>query len=393
MDNLQQYMDLFAGRLDENTESKLLSDLSLDSNMRTEFKSYVLLTDGIKRSMDTFEPSSHVKSRIYAKAGYNSPGVNSSNSAGKFVNGKLFTGLVSGLATAITTIIIMLSIIPQNRGIMKIQNAENKNSIKTEQNEIPKIVSHEVVNLNNNSNPIIKYVYVEKEPEKTSINAKNEIVNRENIQNQELLVSEPVLLNNNQIKKTNNANIENDFLNLPATSGSNNLFETDNATSSSDRRYSIGLRNFVNWNIPNETVYPAQISNFNNLGLELCYSVSDNIFIGADLRQETFFGNYQGKDNEGNLKNYEQQPNLTSYGFVFKYIFFEYNNFKINSQFNMDFNTYGYIVRPMIGFEYNLYPNLSVSSDLEYGRMWFNHQGKLFNTSKIGINYGINYKF
>ena len=112
-----------------------------------------------------------------------------------------------------------------------------------------------------------------------------------------------------------------------------------------------------------------------------------------DLRHETFYVKYDSYDEFNQQYIFEQQPNFVSYGLVARYSPIEFHGLKPYIQANISRNNFGVIARGNTGLQYELYPNFDFTVNFEYSYLFFNHQNTMYNGKKIGLNYGINYKF
>jgi hypothetical protein len=54
---------------------------------------------------------------------------------------------------------------------------------------------------------------------------------------------------------------------------------------------------------------------------------------------------------------------------------------------------YGYLGRVTGGLEFMPYSDIAFIVGLEYSNMFFTHQQNLFSAQKLGLNYGMAYKF
>ncbi len=146
------------------------------------------------------------------------------------------------------------------------------------------------------------------------------------------------------------------------------------------------------WNLPEETVYPNETSRFNNYDIFAYFEVSPQFSIGAGVRQETFFAKYKTTQSNSEYL-YEQQPNLTNFEITMRYIPYEISFLKTLIQLNFGGGIYGYTYRGSIGSMINVYENLGIVLSLDYATFSYINNTNIHNSSKVGINYGINFKF
>jgi hypothetical protein len=160
-----------------------------------------------------------------------------------------------------------------------------------------------------------------------------------------------------------------------------------------DLGLSVEVKNASYWNLPKETIYPSEISKFHNMSVSLLYDLSENWKIGGEVRHETFYVKYLSTDALRQDFIFEQQPNLTSIELAVRYLPFNDLIVKPLLQINFGGGHYGYTYRGTVGAEIELYENLAFILNCNYASLSYYHQTKINNSNKIGLNYGINYKF
>jgi hypothetical protein len=167
---------------------------------------------------------------------------------------------------------------------------------------------------------------------------------------------------------------------------------SNNSLDFKDLGLTIELRNSSYWNTVNENVLPSEISKFHNMDIFVYKEILQNLLLGVGMRQETFYAKYYTVEN-GRDFIYEQQPNLTNYELAVRYLPYSIGFFKPLIQFNLGGGKYGYTYRGAIGSEINLIENFSILLTIDYATFNFFHKDIKNNSGKVGINYGINYKF
>ena len=395
MDANKLMLDYFDEDITHEGEQDLFHSMAYDDGLRAEFKNLMKIKNSIKTGFTGFAPTNNSTNVIFSKLGYSIPPV----SAPVPVTGNFLTwmkpiygyGAASLLTAIITFTIAYFMFNPAVKATNETYN-NKQNKIQTEtapENKIAEIKSKQ-----NDNKQIIKYVYIAKESNKIDDNSSNQ----EPVKNISLNV---VNLSKSDIQVTNaneNINLRN---NIPVNIPNNPLINTGNQSELSfkDFKYnktgfSLEFRNSMVWNLPKETIYPSWISKFNNTGLSVLYDLSDNLKVGADIRQESFFLKYNGYDNFSQTFLYQQQPNFFSYGLLLRYTpDIVYEGFKPSLQAMVATNSYGIIGRANLGLEYHLFTNLSVQAQVELSNLYFKHLTGVFTAKKISINYGINYSF
>ncbi len=155
--------------------------------------------------------------------------------------------------------------------------------------------------------------------------------------------------------------------------------------------FTVELRGSQNWNSEKATINPADNALFNNYSLAVFYDLSEVFSIGYDLRQETFFNQFYGADNDGVMKTYETQPNYTSHGLALRYYILPSESFKPLAQLTFGGNSVGLTSRFMAGLKYEPYRDIAFIIGLEYSNLTYWFDNNSFNSSKLGLNYGVQF--
>ncbi|MDQ1265762.1 MAG: hypothetical protein QG635_914 [Bacteroidota bacterium] len=396
-DPTQYFIDFLRGELDTDKEASMFSLLSQDENLRSELRCYVRINNSMKSGAVEAMPSASVSSNIFRQLGYNMPYISTlpiKVAKKSFLNKYWLTGFVSSITSIAITVAAFLLFFNKPAGETQLNpnikqaNSEskigsenmpvfqsdiNKDIIKTKiKQSLPNIVISEnyenfIDTIENLSEEKVNKTLIL--PEKT--NNKSYIVNTEKLFNSDKYIFSSYhqdISNDGMTKINSDIQVFND-------------------------NFSLEIRNSAFWNFPTETIYPGELSKFNNAGITIFYHISTNFSMGLDLRQETFYAVYEGIELDSHRYRYEQQPNFTSYGINLRYKFSALFGFEPLIQLNGGMNLSGYVIRPMIGLSYQIAGGISAMLGAEYCGMWYIHQNNWFSTSKAGILYGINYRF
>lgn len=399
-DKIVEFLD---GDLSAVEENELFSMLAADNSLRGELKSVININSKIRNSSEYYHPSPDITASIYKdlKIDTNLITPNISASARGLSKWNIFSGLLGGAVASMIflTYIFVFSGNSEVRNVAgnTIDNYPIVSSTEDYQDSEKSFNS----DLNSNKNSRIKHVTHENTARLK--NTQNVIANYEEQQavedkknisdlfEQKMKPTKTIVLNSNlgSIPLVHNnfvmafePNVKHDL-----------LIPIEQNFSKSKIGLSLEINGMANWNLPKETIYPSELGKFNNSGVALFYDLSNSMAIGADLRQETFFVRYNGLDSLKQFFQYQQHSSFTSFGLTARYHALNLNDLKIFSQGNFSTNNYGIIARFAGGAEYYIYPDVSLSLLLEYSHLFFNHQNKWFDTRKIGINYGFNFKF
>jgi len=391
MENSEIFIDLISGNLDDDAERQLFSELSMNDDLRADYKCFTSVTDTINRHIDSFAPTSALKSRVYAKAGIALPSdfpppaaVTAPKTA--FLSSGLFKSIFTGAATLSATIIIMLLFFqPKNH----ITELANNSGITPNQSNGQYPMTNSFESNNGIAKPevkeVIKYIYLKSKNEAKSSENKENNSEPVTFEANRYLSAETQLLSENNVIANNNLNHKELHYNIP--SGNFPDFLTGLAAS---HLFDLELFSSASWNIPKDKINPLSFSKLNNMGFNILYGVSDDFRLGAELKQETFYTEYTGT--EGNKTyQYFQQPNLTTISLVAKYYPYNISFLRTFARLGLGFNTAGFVIRPSLGLEYFANYNISMQLGIDYGYFNFMHQNQRFGTGKAGFLYGVSY--
>ncbi|OGU18155.1 MAG: hypothetical protein A2475_08800 [Ignavibacteria bacterium RIFOXYC2_FULL_35_21] len=384
-DKLVEFID---GELPEEEERELFSMISMDDSLRGEYKSLLAITNTIKASSGFYAPGTALKASVYRDLNISMP-VRHTPAFAKLIQGSKWHFLSGGIGALLATSVFMVS--------TSFFSTENRQATPLKMNKPDAVQQIESPNdlIKSNMNNIITN---KKHNVIISENLKKENIMSEPVPEQSnhnlLAMSEPIFIEKKSIK-WNEPELS-DNINLSDITEQKNelqLIQEEDFGSDEDIGISVEGRWSTNWNIPKETLQPARISDFNNLGFEIFFNVIDNFDFGINIRQETFFTKYEENVRDDIIYKIEQNPNLTSYGISFRQKFLTDKDLQPLGQINLAVNNYGIILRPSVGILYKINDSFSLVENLEYSNMLFTHNQRWFSASKIGLNFGINYKF
>lgn len=405
MNYSQSYIDFIEGNLAPNEELQFAQSLAGDEEFRSGFKSFMEITNSIHATASDFGPTIAETNAIYQKLGYVLP--NAGNTAlwltqmGKTqLLQKPLRFLLTAIPTALVTFLATWFFMNQgfHKGNPEPVHTNNASIIATNYTEPTKDIEQPE---QKETTTIVKYIYVNNYPVVDSQNSDLAETEEQNLQPSD--ISE--ISSDKAVTMTDNSNSliitsdNTETTNIPELSYIDNIPQqiVNPQFNTLSERNKLGLsfeiRNAATWNLPKETISPSYLSKFSNMALSLFYHFNKQWAFGLDLRQETFYVKYDSYDEFNQQYIFEQQPNFVSYGLVARYSPIEFHGLKPYIQANISRNNFGVIARGNTGLQYELYPNFDLTVNLEYSYLFFNHQNTLYNGKKIGLNYGINYKF
>lgn len=408
MSNAEYIMNFLSGELSFDEEQEFFRLLFDDLDFRNEYKCAVRMGESISKSMNRFAPSAALTASVFSANGLSVPTVaKPEHSLGKVLSGShstWFTALSSSLLSFVAAV-ILFSYIDGSHGHLQAGSTRNtvkgstiastENQIQTDLNENNYLAAaHKDVEIPKNNTVIHEQTIP------TGIEHENEIVpEREivfNAPNQTKILGIDKQNDAYSIAETANKPERQQELTMLIQDGHSNLPENNQSQSLSyeygNYGFDIEFKENITWNFPQEQIYPDQLSKFNNLELSILYEISSKIKLGLDIRQETFYAEYTGK--ESGLKyNYKQQPNFTTFSALIRYSPVEFGKIVPFTQLSGGINSGGYVLRPALGLDLKLFDNFNFIIGADYNIFYFQHDNTKFKAYKAGLYYGVNYTF
>lgn len=374
MENIEIFEKYISGKFNDFEEEQFYSEMANNVDFRNEFKSFSSIKNHIESNTDKFIPSDILKQNVFTKAGF--PIAESSlNSivavASKPIANVWFSSIFAGLVGVLVSYFYFNGI-------------GNPNTNDFSEFKITEMYPHEVIYMEIPSieNEVYNYQNKDNTTKATMNNKYNENstpkISDTNISINELS-SENSILKNFKLEKNNLQGID-EFNNYHSSFIDNNL------------GLIAEISGQVAWSFPQVDIYPEKFNPFNNLNAKLFYQFNNKIMLGVGISQETFNTVYQGTDDIGSIYSYKQQPNLTTYSAILRYLPFEFEHFSPFIETGLGLNKAGFIINPSIGLELNYLTNFNFTIGLNYKYFVFTHQNNYFNSDKISLSYGISYK-
>lgn len=419
MENLRLIHDFADGTLNPAQEEQLFQMLASNDEYRNELKQQLAIKSAVKNDASAYTPSAKSTLKVFSALGFAAPiagsagagqaaaATNSSVSTGASVtkagfwsnlSTPIITGVVSTVATAVVAILLFQPFLSNMDS--KINNLQKQNQVLSKQidnnnlNNIPVVTSQETDNKQtstkmNSQKPIIKYVYISKD-NKANVN-KTELIDspRTTDENSNINLSlANIVTSNVDGVFTDDSYIPDEYKFVPDIEFPN-LYIRDNIG------LNLEVNRLINWFDQAPTINPANYNKMNNTAITLFYQVSNDFYLGAEYRQETFFQTFKGVDSKGQAFEYQQQPNFTSGGIVARYAPNELKFYGLvpYAQLYGGVTNVGYIGRAMIGLKYSPYPNISFVVSGERSQLYYKYQNASFNGGKYDINYGVSFNF
>ena len=395
--------DFVDGTIEPELEEQLFRLLSNKVDARTELKEQLALKEAIKNDVRAFTPSADSTRKIFTTLGFTAPVamLTPDNVAGQTPHKPFLKKYKQGFISAVTTtaaaiIIYFLLLRPGvTESIAKNDQLIRKNTI--ENNQTPAIKSFENQphhEQKNKTRTVVKYIYVPVQNiDNQSVSSANTII-EENTTNHLSSEKDISFFKKPNINLANSINkVVNSYPKVYNASSNNKDLFTYIKPEANNIGITAELRGTQYWTFEDSLISPKHTARFNNSSIALFYNISDNMMIGFDMRQETFYQDYFVRDDLNNLYLYEQKPNFTTYCGALRYVWDDNGVIPILSQISLGGTNAGYIVRGMIGTQYSPAPSISLILGLEYSNLIYRHNSTSYNSPKIGINYGVSFKF
>jgi hypothetical protein len=423
MEYLNLIHDYVDGSLEAGREEELFHAMASSEELRLEMKQLLAIKTAVRSDKLAFTPPAQSTINIYSELGFKMPGnaaLIPTSQVGKLSLlsnlQKYSQGIAGGVISAVLTAFLIFSL--NKSGNINTNNLKNNTQIQGGKNselsmdskaKIPIINNFEDDSRKNESRPpktIIKYIYVDR-TNNLAQNVNNSKQDTQDISNHNTI---PQITMNDIRKKEDRTPIKpilergkssgNQFDSYILRNSNNpNLFKSNYLDTDNNHGIYVELQNIQPINTQNPTINPGKFQTFNNISLSLIKSLGYGLNIGLDYRRENFFQKFTGREANGDLYEYVQQPNFNSYGLILRYepewLSFNLVNCDIKplSQIGFGGNNAGYIGRVMIGTKVVAYNSLSFILGVEGNVFHYYHQNTWFDSYKYGINYGISYGF
>ena len=415
------------GELASEHESSLFAGLASDSSLRAEFKKLMILNAGIKENSSLFKKDEKTKKAVFTTLGLTIPtGIGAGLAGSSLSSGAtgvsaalismktaIITAVLSAIGAGVFVYFFMGNSDSNNTGnnfgkqettaVSTFDEAKPEEDSMNDDNKNSLVNSEEANKIGKKAETVIKYVYVPIEK------AENHNVQNDNItdniseqrnkyddeandfMNKPVRFSGPVFIRKADYSQAPFSSMQENELyysKIDMTDFKSLFYDNDEEIF----RMSVEWRGIENQMFGNSQMENAQYPNFNNNMIAVIWGLSDDFHFGLELRSETFHLQFNGIEN-GIRYNYEQQPDFITFSGLFRYKFNYFNSWAPFAQVNFGGNQIGFVGRTTIGIDYSLLNNFSIIAGLEYSNMFYQFKGVGFNSNRIGLTYGVSYKF
>lgn len=398
--------EFLEGGLSKTREDELFAQFSSNEELRGELRNSINIDNALGKKLSSFAPSAKATIDLFSKAGFGAPGFASEEAPQKTSFFKKYSqGLKAGFFTGLTAIIIVLLLWPEgnigelnalrdNNAALEKDKADLIAKVSVLEKETQKKAAPVISSIESSqsetekTNTIIKYVYIEK-PASEELEAQNN--------SDETPVLKPFnKVNNERIvhySLSGACNQNPEFNTIAPPTVDYGQFAANNEEKKILNNFSIELRNTQYWNSSEADELLTEETEFQNIGAALFWNVNKNLAVGIDVRQEKFFQKFVGRDEFDDLYEYKQYPNFWSVSGALRYNFFSYSAFNVYTQLMLGGVNSGITGRLQLGMEYALTPSTSVMLGAEGSWLHFKYDNAWFDSNKIGVHYGMSFKF
>jgi hypothetical protein len=395
MQETEIYEKFIEGDLTPENEKKFMARLTLDDELRTNFRHYLVVTNSIKNYVENEKLPISVSNSVFTALGFSpileNPGKIHQNKP-SFFRGKFFTAFVTALSTFILAFFLFKfngSVIDEKKNTTNLINQKDEIPLvkidkKDDYQETVKGYRTKSVLVSKNDQNFVKVLV-----ENNSIPDDNSVAYKE---------ISPSLFSMNEISRNSFQDFEkNKFSDnrvKPIAEYSSTKYDTLIFYRSYDSKIRFEFKNTPSWFSSSPIVQPNRLNNFNNLSVSFLYPITKTILIGAEFRQETFYINYDDKEKSGQDFTYYMQPNLSTYGISIRYLPIDLcRRIKPFCQIEIGGNSAGLVSREMLGLEFQLFENAYLTIGGEVNQFCYHHLNNWYTSSKYNINYGVGLKF
>lgn len=401
--------DFVDGKLKSADEDKLFSMLSTNQDMRYELRDSIRMEKAFSNDAGSIAPSAAATVGVFGKLGVTPPGAEPIHTGwGRFTAGlsKYSNVVISSAISSLVTAVIILALLNpwgDSDNVIHSGNQVDKSVVAA----LPDFT------LDSKETPVVKSspesetIITENEPIKEKIVYR--YIDRPDTQKEELITSAESDVNELALSVNNNgdepqamysvANIKqmnSKVMDYPYQPKFVKKGYYKELSHEADPWRALGFSAEVKanqyWSFPKASVGYSSTPLFNNTSVALLYKIDNNLSAGIDLRQEYFYQEYEGYEEDIKYR-YLQHPNYFSYGLTAKLRFLDFDYMNSFTQIYLGGNQAGPVGRLMYGIEVNPNHGYSFILGLEGSLLLYHHGDQYFYTPKIGLHYGILFDF
>ncbi len=395
MDNSELIQQLFDGELDAQGESSLYSRLAIDSDLRAEMREHLAMKAAIQEDRALLVPPAALTNTVFSGLGFAAPLAGSAAGAAggsMLINwlSRIGVPFASALAAAGLTFGVIANTdftVPPSKPVAV--SAEENTTVR-QSNEELRITPAPPATA---TRTIVRTVYV---PDQTVarqlalLEAENERLQNELAESRQPLssnIDEPV--NVTPVLATQSY--------TPIRLADSSPFEQRKFAISAPQQYlpgvSLQLRGFALSPTVNTPV-PAQTNWWDNFGAALLYRLSPNHTAGIEMGNETYPMVFSG-ERAGQIIQYDQHPSVMWWGATYRYTGNPWgeSHFAPYGQVTLAGSQFGPVGRVATGIQYSPAGPITFLFGAEAASLAYTFQNQWFISPKVGLTYGMAYRF
>ncbi|MFC2130673.1 hypothetical protein ACFLSQ_04505 [Bacteroidota bacterium] len=406
MDYGELLHDFVDGTLDSGQESELFAQLASSEGLRSEMKQFIEFERTARFDTGAYSPSAETTAGIFARVGITNPAFTlapAGNAGAGIIAtlGKYSQGIIGGVIAAILASTVMYfamqntgSVSPENQNQIAGNNVEQQNNtepIQSLDNNIPLVKSEEKSEPKVIERIIIKYIDRPVIQEVASVEETEPLAAFE----QPVASIEPAPIKNMVWCYPENmfSDINNNVSMNPIAAESYSFYPDMTISNFlSDLGVSVEVTGADYFMFPSEKVAKSSPPFFENMKIAVLFRLSDDLQLGAELRQEFFYHQYRGFEGETEYEYYQNNNYLTG-GVLVRWTPIDFKYASIFTQGSIGTNLAGPVGRLMLGTIISPSEDYSFVIGVEESTLFYNHNAKWQPASKIGFHYGMMFNF
>lgn len=379
------------GELQPEDTGNLFYEIASNQELQNELRELILIKNALKNLSVT--PPAYLKDNILNRTVYSN---------------NLYTKLISSLILlwnfilnhklSMASLIILFSGITYFTFFNKDELKNNNLSDNKELSQIPEVSSiainptNEIID-NFNDKKLIKQPVTSNN---TAISSDNQNIAKTNKDENLMFDKEYNELQKDNIYLINQSNYDLSNANILRFGKNNDNYFSVNYKNRFLNKFSFNIRSFDGISYPNFVIENSENTLVKNFSIGLTYHINFNHSIGICIANENFLMEFTRYEDDI-LYNYKQNVDLFWYGLTYNYLFDELfdTGFRPDLNFVGGLNKLGPIFKIGTGLNYYFTDYFSIRLGIDVGTFLFSNgdkteNNKIFSTTKIGYNLGLN---
>ncbi len=391
------YIDFVDGIIDKESEEEFAKLFASDESFRRGFKAYLKLIQTINKNTKGFGPTVEETNQLFSRLGilppiYAVPSAGAKAKTGKYYSfSKYFaTAIIASLLTFLLMYNSYDSIIENSETIAKIYASNPKlivmespeTAINQKDSELSKMKS--IQHFAKNQSKLASEEVSNYDSDELANPLNTKIIH---IKIDKSTIDNSFLSDDDLMKQDERIFYKNEIENLIT------MDEFEKINTEMTNNFNLEIKNTPTINKGTIKINPESLNEYNNMDFSIKYGLFSNFEIGLNIRQETFYLEYNGTDEFKGDYRIIQHPNILSYGIITRYKLLKIGqSVEPFMQIGINANKSGMITRELIGFEYLPIDNFYFIFGAEFSQFIFQHQNAIKNSSKTSINFGLGVK-